>query len=531
MNILMTTLVLWAGLNDHASVLPETVVPQSLGMQTKTNTCSFEDLENIKDMGASFIRRGFYWTSVEKQKGIYDFSDYDKLMRDADSNGLRVLGCLFGENNLYENDGQGGIQTEEGRQGFAAFAAALADHYKGRGIIWEIWNEPNTRTFWRSNGEHNSDEFAEEYTALVKATVPAMLAVDPNCFVAAGSVSAFWEPSYYWTNACFSKGIYESGIRGWTVHPYGLKTPEEHAAGYARFRLIFINNNVPEDFPLLNSERGFSIQNLQEGWSGGPEDMALEYQAWHVVRQYMIDLMCQVQLTIWYEWKGQDFGVMDGNEQRPAYFACKNMVGELSGYSYLERLEVESPQDYLLLFGNQEGDKKIVAWTAPPPNGTPNLAVPHQVAIPVSVNGTLSSTNLYGEEISIEVTDRTIVIELSGAPKYISLPDPTHNAQLSAITWPDAPSSILQSPEWRQDTIPGFLPGQLTYSILVPEETETVPALVFTPQDINAKVSINRAKTINGPVADRTNTVLVTAQDDTTSLTYSVMVKKKCPSR
>ena len=103
-------------------------------------------------------------------------------------------------------------------------------------MLWEIWNEPNVRTFWRKSGTHNSEEFAAEYTALVQAVAPAMLKADPGCFVMAGSVSNYWEPSYAWTEHCFKKGILTSGIRGWSTHPYGVSTPEEFAVGHARMR-------------------------------------------------------------------------------------------------------------------------------------------------------------------------------------------------------------------------------------------------------------------------------------------------------
>ena len=99
------------------------------------------------------VRRGFYWTSVEKEKGVYDFSDYNVQMGHAKKLGLTVVGCLFGNNKLYEDDGLGGIQTEPGRKGFANFAAALAEHYKDHDVLWEVWNEPNVRSFWRKNGQ------------------------------------------------------------------------------------------------------------------------------------------------------------------------------------------------------------------------------------------------------------------------------------------------------------------------------------------------------------------------------------------
>ena len=162
----------------------------------KTHNFTVETLERVHELGFRVVRRGFYWGSVEKEKGVYAFPDYDGPMARARELGLTVVGVLFANNKLYEDHGQRAIRTDAGRQGFANFAAALAGHYGGQKVLWEIWNEPNVRTFRRQDGKHNSDEFAGEYTALVKEVVPAMRKDDPDCFVVAGSVSNYWEPSY-----------------------------------------------------------------------------------------------------------------------------------------------------------------------------------------------------------------------------------------------------------------------------------------------------------------------------------------------
>ena len=125
----------------------------------------------IRDLGYKVIRRGFNWESIEKEVGIYNFSAYDRLMANCHSRGLAVLGCITFSNKLYG----GTVLDEKGREGYARFAAALAKHYKSYNIMWEIWNEPNTMTFWgRHGGKGNTEQYANEYLLLVNATVPAM---------------------------------------------------------------------------------------------------------------------------------------------------------------------------------------------------------------------------------------------------------------------------------------------------------------------------------------------------------------------
>ena len=414
-------LLFTSALAASAYELPSPGIPQSCSVQMKDNTFNAETLELVHSMGFRIVRRGVYWGRVESEKGNYDFSLYDAPMDKARDLGLTVIVTLFGGNGSYDNaDEKGGIVTDESRRGFAAFAAAAAEHWRGRDIIFEIWNEPNVRTFWRKTGTHNSEEFASEYTALVKEAVPAMLRADPGCFVVAGSVSNYWEPSYQWTEACFRLGILSTGIRGWSVHPYGVKSPEDFAKGHAVMRSLLKKYGAP-NLPLLDTERGFTATQRDEGWSGGAANRALEYQAWHVVRQNLADIMDGLPVTSWYELRGNEgFALLDGDKPRPAAQAFKTMVAELSGYSFERRLEAESPRDVLAVFKNAEGARKLVAWTTPPSGGSPDETAEHAVVIPAkdSAAAVPNGTSLLGEPTH---TAWGFALSLSGAPQYIPL--------------------------------------------------------------------------------------------------------------
>ena len=402
-------------LNAHASALPEMTVPQSFGMQIKTNAP--EDLEAIHTLGLKFVRRGFHWEGIEKTKGVYDFSGMDPFMADARKNGVRVLGVLAFANKLY-----GPVREAEGRAAFAKYAAALAEHFKNDNVLWEVWNEPNTMTFWGKHGKKgNTEAYAIEYTALVKETVPAMKKADPNCFVMAGSVSCLWEPSFLWTDACFKHGIMESGIDAWSVHPYGSHLPEENFSGYERVRKIMAENKVPADFPMLNSERGYPVKKA-EGWAGGPESMSLPYQSWHLVRQYLTDQLAGIRVTIWYEWRGDEFGIFkDKDNVRPGYTACKTLLEQLDGYKLSKRLPQASDNDYVLLYEKASGEQKLVAWTAPHSGESPDKTVNHDIDISTTATGTVEGSDLLGKKTQLTVTDGKLKVSLSGSPQYIKV--------------------------------------------------------------------------------------------------------------
>ena len=400
---------LLAGAENACAQVPRDVetVPNMVGVQLKNGAdWTVGTLDKVHALGIKIVRKGVYWNDVEKVRGEYSFHSSEKQIEHADKLGMTVVVTLFASNDLYEKrDGVRGVITEEGRQGFAKFAAAAAARYKGRKVVFEIWNEPNVRTFWGSHGTHNTKPFADQYSALVNAAVPEMLKADPGAFVVAGSVSNYWEPSYQWTEFCLQNGVLKSGIRAWSVHPYGVSSPEEHAAGHARMRELLKKYGAP-DMPLINTERGFAVSKTAtgEGWSGGAAAKSLDYQAWHFVRQILVDQLHGVKFSVWYEWGGDEgFGFWnpDGSP-RPVVAALGELVAELSGHRVVRRLEADWPRDYILLLQDEKGGQKLAFWTAPSPGESPDATFPHEVEM--TVNGAAKK------------------FALDGAPKYAAVP-------------------------------------------------------------------------------------------------------------
>ncbi len=106
--------------------------------------------------------------------------------------------------------------------------------------------------------------------------------------------------------------------------------------------------------------------------------------------------------------------------------------------------------------------------------------------------------------------------------------NPSSNADLSAITWPDIPEFYRGLFGWTGDTIPKFTPGGTNYRIEVPFDVEGIPALKAKTTHVNASVVVMRAKSLSGTLEDRTVTFEVTAENDTVHKSYKVeLVKEK----
>jgi hypothetical protein len=134
------------------------------------------------------------------------------------------------------------------------------------------------------------------------------------------------------------------------------------------------------------------------------------------------------------------------------------------------------------------------------------------------------------ERVDLKHGDILRVTAESGAQKdyFIRMDDyrNSRNANLASITWPDIPDFYRGILGWRGDTIPGFDPQRLDYTITVPADVDGFPALVAKPANNNANISVNRAASLFGPLENRTVTFVVTAEDGTVR-EYKVTLEKE----
>ena len=113
-------------------------IPGALGVNIHFTDPKPGELAMLSAAGFRWVRMDFVWQSTETTKGTYDFTEYDRLVKALDEHQLRALFILDYANSLY--DGDHAPFTTEGRRAFAAWAATAVKRYRGRGIVWEIYN-------------------------------------------------------------------------------------------------------------------------------------------------------------------------------------------------------------------------------------------------------------------------------------------------------------------------------------------------------------------------------------------------------
>jgi hypothetical protein len=361
--------------------IPSPSIPDSVGVNIHFITGHTRDLDLITNAGFKFVRMDFSWESTEEKAGVYDWTAYDELTGHLEERGLGAIYILDYANALYEpmvdshhavNEPTPEKQVASPRHpesvaAFARWAAAAATHFRGRHILWEIYNEPNGN-FWRPKPD------AAEYTTMALTTAKAIRQAEPHATIIAPALAGF---NWKYMETFLRSGVLEF-LDGVSVHPYRSKSqPPESAAGdYNKLREM-IDHYAPQarrgKIPILSGEWGYA---------SNTKGSSLETQAEFAVRQQLSNLLNDIPLSIWYDWKNdghapqdreQNFGTVSENLQpKPAYLALKTMTTELNGYHLERKLDGMKPGDFVLVFVNNGGAHKAVVWT---------LAEPHTVDV------------------------------------------------------------------------------------------------------------------------------------------------------
>ena len=135
------------------------------------------------ELGVGAVRRDLYWSSIEPQQGAFDFEAADRVVDAAESVGAEPLGLLLYGNDWATAGTDDTMTPPDDPADFGAYAAAVADRYRGRIHRYEVWNEPNVgMRFWKP------EEDPDAYGALLIEAADQVHAVDPDAQVAYGGL-------------------------------------------------------------------------------------------------------------------------------------------------------------------------------------------------------------------------------------------------------------------------------------------------------------------------------------------------------
>jgi hypothetical protein len=421
-----------AALAAHAAQQPglpigPPCVPGSLGVNIHFTDPRPGELPLLAAASFRWIRMDFHWAGTEREKGHYDFTAYDRLLAALAPYHIRAVLILDYANHFYD----GGLSpaSDEGRRAFARWAAAAALHFRGQGVLWEMYNEPNIG-FWKPKPD------VQQYVKLARAVGQALHAAAPAELYCGPGSSQIDLP---FIEECFKAGLlsYWSAV---TVHPYRQTAPETVTPEYQRLRRLIARYAPPgKAIPILSGEWGYST-------------------AWHkfdavsqgkmLPRQWLMNLANDIPVSIWYDWHDDGLNPKDPEhhfgtvqnlfhaggdpiyDPKPAYRAAATLAHALAGCRYNKRLAVAADDDYVLLFTSRDARPRLAVWTT--------SATPHPVTIPASP-GRFQLTSATGEVLApLDAAATVLRVSVSDAPQYLA-PDARNPLLEIAAGWSAAP--------------------------------------------------------------------------------------------
>jgi polysaccharide biosynthesis protein PslG len=392
------------GLQSTTGKIPS--LRNSMGVNIHFTDSKPGEMKMLAEGGFKWVRMDFAWSGTERKKGEYDFSAYDRLLATLDQHGIRALLILDYHNRFYDN----GMSpcSDEGRKAFAKWAAVAVQRYKGRGILWEMYNEPNI-FFWKPKPDVN------QYIALALEVGREIRKVAPDEQYIGPAVSQI---DLKFLEECFKGGLLEY----WSlvsVHPYRSKKPPETAVPeYARLREL-IDKYAPKGrrIPIISGEWGYTTTDISPDLDGK-----------FLSRLFLCNLISGLPLSIWYDWhddgmnpadREHNFGTVknpyfEGRDPvydpKPAYLAAKTLAAELGNYRFAKRMDVGGSDDYVLQFecGREIG---MAFWTT--------ATNAHSVTVPLRAGNYKVISNTGDTVESFTPGREGINLRLTDSPQYL----------------------------------------------------------------------------------------------------------------
>jgi hypothetical protein len=150
-------------------------------------------LQKVKDAGIKWIRTGANWAAVEAGKGIYDWSQLDRVTAYADSNGLSIL-FVIAYTPGWANNNRGIKYPPDNTADWENFVRIVVNRYKNRVKYWNIWNEPNSEEFFGEGKDVFVQKIFLPAAKVIRSADPAAFIVGPE-LAHLTSVDSEW---YFW---------------------------------------------------------------------------------------------------------------------------------------------------------------------------------------------------------------------------------------------------------------------------------------------------------------------------------------------
>jgi len=217
----------------------------------------------VAGIGARVSRSTLLWRVHEPSPGTLDWTRSDIVNNKLRAEGIQPLWYIGSSPSWANGSSDPWVVPDYPSAAFetwsdrvAQFAAAAAARYLGS--LWEVWNEPNERFFWKPAPNR------EAYSVLYRKVRAAILAADPSAKVAVGGITGL-NAGCCLRGYNFLEQMLQAGdpIDYVGIHPYAGRSqaPDECISFERNFRDIALIrrllNDYGNDAPIWVTEYGW----------------------------------------------------------------------------------------------------------------------------------------------------------------------------------------------------------------------------------------------------------------------------------
>ncbi|OVE79687.1 hypothetical protein BVY01_01795 [bacterium I07] len=269
----------------------------------QAGTLDADLLERAAEIGVKWTRLGASWKSIERQKGVYDWSETDRAFDAVLKIGITPFVTLGTSNALYSKPIKGKdpklvaiygqnpappIYNKKAMTAWLRFVRTAVQRYKDRIQYWEVWNEPNHHHYWGAKPD------GRDYGRLLKATAKVIREVDPEAIILGGSMAGL-SPKFM--DDFLSQGT-EGLVDIITYHNYGAIPETRIYKAVEAWKIIENYNPVIE---LWQGECGYPSHSSTRDYRG-TSPWGLNIQAKWLLRQAFTDIFfCRASMSNYFK--------------------------------------------------------------------------------------------------------------------------------------------------------------------------------------------------------------------------------------